>query len=61
MEKNVGKTDKMIRYFAAVIFAVLGFTVHWAFYILAIVSVFTAATGFCLLYKPFGINTNKNK
>lgn len=61
MEKNVGKTDKMIRYGAAVIFAVLGYTVHWAFHILAIALAFTATTGFCLLYKPFGINTNKNK
>lgn len=51
LEKNVGKTDKIIRYILAVIFVVLGFSVHWAFYILAFIAVVTAAL-ILRLYKP---------
>lgn len=61
MEKNVGSLDKNIRYILAVIFIALGFTVHWAFYILAIVAALTAALGFCGLYKLIGVNTRKMK
>ena len=61
MEKNVGNSDKIIRYISAVIFVILGFTVHWAFYILAVVAAVTAALGFCGLYKLIGVNTCKIK
>ncbi len=61
MEKNVGKTDKIIRYILAVIFVILGFTIHWAFYILALAAALTAALGFCGVYKLLGVNTTKMK
>lgn len=61
MEKNVGKTDRNIRYILAVIFVILGITVHWAFYILAAVAALTAAMGFCGIYKLIGVNTCKVK
>jgi hypothetical protein len=61
MEKNVGKTDTIIRYILAVIFVILGVTVHWAFYIPALAAVLTAALGFCGLYKLIGFNTCKIK
>jgi len=61
MEKNVGKTDKIIRYILAVVFIILGFTVHWGFYILALVAALTAALGFCGIYKLIGVNTCKMK
>lgn len=61
MEKNVGSKDKMIRYIGAAICAVLAVTVHWFFWILAVILVATAALGFCGLYKLFGINTCKIK
>lgn len=61
MEKNVGKADKIIRYILAVISIYLGYRYSFWFYIIAAILVITAAIGFCGLYKPFGINTNKAK
>lgn len=61
MEKNVGTTDKMIRYAIAVVCAVLAVTVNWLFWIPAVIAAATAALGFCGLYKLFGINTCKIK
>lgn len=57
MEKNVGKTDKRIRYILAIVFAVMALLVSPWFWIPAILSAVTAALGFCGLYKLFGINT----
>lgn len=61
MEKNVGSTDKIIRYTLAVVFLALGFTVHWGFYIAALAAALTGALGFCGLYKLIGVNTCKIK
>ena len=60
MEKNVGKTDKIIRYALGVIFIVLGYMVHWVFYIFAAIAIITAIMGYCGLYQLLKINTNKN-
>jgi len=59
MVKNVGKTDKIIRYVLAVIFVFLAVKVTWWFWILAVIAAGTAYFGTCLLYVPFKINTNK--
>jgi hypothetical protein len=59
MEKNVGKTDKIIRYILAAIFLYLGYAYSFWFYILAAILIITAATGFCGVYKLLNINTNK--
>lgn len=59
MVKNVGPTDKIIRYVLAVIFVILAVKVSWWFWILAIIAAGTAYFGTCMLYVPFGINTNK--
>jgi hypothetical protein len=65
IEKNEGAIDRMIRMSASIIFFLLAF--FWLagvgkiiFFILAVVMLFTAVTGFCALYKIFKINTNKN-
>lgn len=60
MIKNVGPTDKIIRYILAVLFLILGFTVSWIFLILAVISAATAYFGFCGLYKLLGIKTTKD-
>lgn len=57
MKQNVGKTDKIIRLIAGLVFLVLGYMFSSWFYILAIISLITAATGWCGLYKVLGINT----
>ncbi len=59
MIKNVGPTDKKIRYVFAAIFVYLAIKVAWWFWILAVLAAGTALLGTCLLYVPFGINTNK--
>ncbi len=63
MSCNVGKWDRILRvliaivFFALAAFAGLSTTVKVVLLVLGFVLLFTAATGFCLLYKPFGINT----
>ena len=59
MIKNVGRTDKIIRYILAVVFVYLAIKGSWWFWLLAIIAAGTAYLGTCMLYVPFGINTNK--
>ena len=66
MTKNEGMIDRSIRLILAEVFCILGF--FWfagiwqaVFYILAVIMLFTSLTGFCGIYKIFGINTNDNK
>ena len=63
--KNEGVLDRMIRVILSVVFFISAF--FWlagitkvVFYILAIIALFTAITGFCALYKILKITTNKN-
>lgn len=57
MIKNVGKTDKIIRLIIGVILIVISFTSSMWFALLGVILIITAATGFCGIYKIFGINT----
>ena len=63
IEKNVGTTDRIIRYVVAAIFAVLYFTgmVSGTFgiilMVLAMVFALTATITICPLYLPFGLST----
>jgi hypothetical protein len=65
LEKNLGTTDRIIRFVLAAIFAVLYFTgaVTGAFgvvlLVLAVVFAATAAISFCPLYLPFKLSTAK--
>lgn len=64
MEKNVGQVDRVIRFILGIaLLAMLLFVdggIRWVG-LLGIVMLFTAAVGYCPLYKPLGINTNKEK
>jgi len=57
MKKNIGKTDKLVRIGAVVIFAVLGYTVSGWFYIPAVLLLVTVLTNFCGLYALLGMRT----
>ena len=62
--KNESSLDRIIRVVLAVVFFVLGAYVltgalSIVAYVLGFIMLVTAATGFCLLYKLFGINTDK--
>ena len=61
--KNENGLDRVLRFMVAIILVALGFYVTGILsvvaYILVIVMFVTAVSGFCPLYKVFGINTNK--
>ena len=67
MEKNVGTIDKSIRIFFALLFISLYFTgvvtgvLGIILLCLALIAIIVSFIGFCPLYKPLGMNTNKAK
>jgi uncharacterized membrane protein len=67
MKQNVGTIDRIIRWFAAVICAILYATgtIEGTFgivlLVLAIVFLLTSFLSFCPLYLPFGIRTCKKE
>jgi hypothetical protein len=65
MKKNMGPLDRLLRAFvvapsAAIAAALVGLPSVGGFVLLGVVvmSLVTAATGVCLLYLPFGIDTH---
>lgn len=59
--KNVGQTDRNIRYAAAGVLVLFGLiTGSWLFSILGLIVLATAYLGTCGAYIPLGINTTKN-
>ena len=67
MKKNVGNTDRIIRFLAGIVLLALGiFAVEsttWRVVLIVggIVMFFTGFSSLCMLYLPFGIKTNKGK
>lgn len=67
MKKNMGSTDKIIRFILAAIFVALYFTGTvagtWGVVLLLLAGVFvlTSLISFCPLYAPFGLSTRKTK
>ncbi len=65
MKKNMGTTDKLVRFILAVVMAVLYFTNTFSgtmalvLLILAAIFLLTSFISFCPLYLPFGISTIK--
>lgn len=65
MKKNMGSTDKIIRFILAAIFVILYFTgtvtgtIGIILLVLAGVFVLTSLVSFCPLYAPFGLSTCK--
>lgn len=66
MVKNVGTVDKVIRIIVGlflVYFAIVNYSTSMVLAIIAgivgLVLIITVFTGFCFLYKVFGISTNK--
>ncbi len=63
--KNEGALDRLIRILIGEVLLLSGFFWLWGTwqiiaYALGVVAVFTAFSGFCLLYKLLGISTNQN-
>ncbi len=62
MKQNVGTADRVIRAVAGVVFAIAAVIFKcWFCGVVALILLFTAALGWCGLYKIFGINTCKIK
>ncbi|MCI0503357.1 DUF2892 domain-containing protein [Candidatus Micrarchaeota archaeon] len=64
LEKNVGKTDRIVRVVLGVVVAALGFTylaapLSYVAYLIALILLFTGAYGTCGLYTLVGINTSE--
>lgn len=64
MTQNVGEIDRLVRAVTGVILILAGYSVGeggWqiVLYVLGGILVITALTGFCLIYKLFGISTQK--
>ena len=57
MEKNVGKTDKAIRFILGLVFLYLGYAYSYWWYIIAAILLITSFTGSCALYSLLKINT----
>lgn len=67
MKTNVGMADKIIRIIIGIALIIISFVVAMSttlkiiLLIVGIIMLATAVTGFCLLYKIFGVNTCKVK
>ena len=67
MKKNMGTTDRVIRFIVAAVIGVLYYTgtisgtLGIVLLVLAGVFVLTSFISFCPLYAPFGISTCPNK
>ena len=67
MKKNMGNVDRIIRILIAALIAYLSYagklqgTLNLVLVILAVILLLTSLLGFCPLYVPFKISTNKAK
>ncbi len=67
MKKNMGNTDRIVRFIIAAIFVALYFTgtvtgtIGIVLLVLAGVFVLTSFVSFCPLYAPFGLSTCPTK
>lgn len=67
MKKNMGSTDRIIRFLIAAVVAVLYFTgtisgtLGIVLLVLAAIFILTSFISYCPLYAPFGFNTCKVK
>jgi len=63
MKSNESALDRIIRVILGIALLAAGLLmagpIKWVLLALAAIALITAVTGFCLLYKVFGINTNK--
>ena len=59
MNKNIGKTDKILRIVIAVLFAYLVYSVSPWYYIITVIALVTSLISWCGLYSLLGISTIK--
>jgi len=59
MKQNEGTIDRILRIIVGLVFVYLGYTISPWLYIVAAIGIITGLTGYCALYKLFGIKINK--
>ena len=66
LHRNVGGIDRAARLvlgpvllLAGLIFLGAGHSLHWPAIVLGLAGLVSGATGFCVLYVPFGISTRR--
>lgn len=64
MTKNEGKNDRLLRTILGIVILYFAYTAFSGIlaiigYVVSVALLFSAATGYCCLYRLFGINTNK--
>ncbi len=60
MMRNVGKTDRVIRIVLGLVIIILGYLNNSWWGAIGLIPLLTAFVGFCPLYVPFKINTEKS-
>jgi hypothetical protein len=60
MNKNVGSFDKMARIIMGIVIIGIGFYFKSWWGAIGIIPIFTAFIGWCPIYAPFKIHTNKS-
>jgi hypothetical protein len=67
MKKNIGKMDRIFRFAVAISLSILAYAgifpadLALPVYIVSVVIALTGVTRICLLYKPFGYTTCREK
>lgn len=61
MNKNVGSTDRILRYILGIVILALGFYFKSWWGVIGLVPLLTASIGWCPAYAPFKISTFKKK
>ena len=61
MKKNLAKWDRAIHLALGLVFFLLGYTIHWAFYIVTIYLVIVTLIGYSPLYNFIKITSKKKK
>ena len=57
MKKNIGKSDKIVRYILGVAIIVAGIALKSWWGLVGLIPLLTAVINWCPLYVPFGIKT----
>jgi hypothetical protein len=59
MLRNIGSTDRTVRIIAGLVIIVAGFAFRSWWGLVGLLPLLTAVIGWCPLYLPFRINTNR--
>lgn len=59
MERNIGKTDRLIRIILSIALIIIGLIYNIWISVIGVIILFTAIIRFCSIYDLFGISTSE--